>query len=224
MKHLFMVQQTADVILLLEKEDALLNQTKKQIDHVLSEKKTLLLNCRSIEDKMELPDKHLEACEKLKGEHQKHYEDAIDDMTKLSDPKRTESLEWKRKHEGLLTKRNADNDNVNAEIAVVRTTCLVVLGAVNRTRAAESRIESCDNKSSDLNLKIRLLSEMHELLKREAHVLVQMRSKLLQQNLSGTKRFQEVYKRCEVAKQNPSFTARAEANMVGKASSMDTQM
>lgn len=77
----------------------------------------------------------------------------------------------------------------------------MVLGAVNRTRAAESRIESCDNKSSDLNLKIRLLSEMHELLKREAHVLVQMRSKLLQQNLSGTKRFQEVYKRCEVAKQ-----------------------
>lgn len=70
-------------------QDALLNQTKKQIDHVLSEKKTLLLNCRSIEDKMELPDKHLEACEKLKGEHQKHYEDAIDDMTKLSDPKRT---------------------------------------------------------------------------------------------------------------------------------------
>lgn len=50
---------------------------------------------------------------------------------------RQESLEWKRKHEGLLTKRNADNDNVNAEIAVVRY----------RSEAAEAKNAAAHEKN-----------------------------------------------------------------------------
>ncbi|KAI8031636.1 hypothetical protein LOK49_LG01G02734 [Camellia lanceoleosa] len=58
---------------------------KKQIDRVGSEKSSLMLKCRSIEDKMGLLNKQLEASEKYKSEYLKRYEDAINDKKKLAD-------------------------------------------------------------------------------------------------------------------------------------------
>ena len=65
-------------------QDLVLNQTKKHVDRVLS-KSIHMLNSHTVEAKMELFGKQLEASEKLKSEYQNQYEEAIDDMKKLSD-------------------------------------------------------------------------------------------------------------------------------------------
>ncbi|KAI7984040.1 hypothetical protein LOK49_LG15G01811 [Camellia lanceoleosa] len=63
----------------------ILDLIKKQIDRVGSEKSSLMLKCRSIEDKMGLLNKQLEASEKYKSKYFKRYEDAINDKKKLAD-------------------------------------------------------------------------------------------------------------------------------------------
>ena len=71
----------------------------------------------------------------------------------------------------------------------------MVLCSVIYTQAAESKIESCVYESSNLKVKIRELCEMHELLKREAHELVQERNNLEQQYILEQKRVEEANNR-----------------------------
>lgn len=131
---------------------------KRLIDQVGSEKNSLALKCRSIEDQLNLLKKQLEASEKYKSEYLKRYEDAINDKKKLADDymnritnlqgncssldercsslKKTldqakqESLDWKRKYETVLSKLKAEEDQANSEIAILKS----------RSSAAEARL------------------------------------------------------------------------------------
>uniref|UniRef100_A0A7C8YLU2 Guanylate-binding protein/Atlastin C-terminal domain-containing protein n=1 Tax=Opuntia streptacantha TaxID=393608 RepID=A0A7C8YLU2_OPUST len=118
---------------------------RKQIDQVTSEKSSLSLKCRSMEDKMNMLTKQLEANETYKAEYLKRYEDAINEKKKLSDEHmshvtnlqskcssleercssilktlestRQESAEWKRKYEHILSKQKAEEEQASAERA-----------------------------------------------------------------------------------------------------------
>lgn len=138
---------------------------KRLIDQVGSEKNSLALKCRSMEDQLNLLKKQLEASEKYKSEYLKRYEDAINDKEKLADDymnritnlqgncssldercsslKKTldqakqESLDWKRKYETVLSKLKAEEDQANSEIAVLKS----------RSSAAEARLAAAREQS-----------------------------------------------------------------------------
>ncbi|XP_042027997.1 guanylate-binding protein 2-like isoform X1 [Salvia splendens] len=146
-------------------EGPLLDFIKKQIDHIGAEKSSLALKCRSIEDKIELLNKQLEASEKYKSEYLNRYQDSIRDKEKLSDDymsrinnlqKKYSSLEekssnlsktldtarqeckdWKRKYELVLSKQKAEEDQFGAEVAVLRS----------KSSAAEARFAAAQEKA-----------------------------------------------------------------------------
>ncbi|XP_043689451.1 guanylate-binding protein 2-like [Telopea speciosissima] len=131
---------------------------KKQLNQIGSEKSALTLKCHSIEDKLGLLNKQLEASEKHKAEYLRRYEDAINDKKKLADEYMSritnlqskcssleercstlsktldsasmESLEWKRKYDQMFAKQKAEEDQAHSEISVLRS----------RTSAAEARL------------------------------------------------------------------------------------
>ncbi|XP_071735830.1 uncharacterized protein [Rutidosis leptorrhynchoides] len=139
-------------------EGPILVLVKKQIDHIVSEKSSLHLKCRSIEDKMGLLSKQLEASDNYKSDYLKRYEDAINDKNKLTqdymnritnlqknsssldercsslsktvEATKHESLEWKRKYELSLSKQKAMEDQAGSEVANLKS----------RTSAAEARL------------------------------------------------------------------------------------
>lgn len=139
-------------------EGPILDFVKKQIDHISTEKSSLRLKCRSIEDKMGLLNKQLEASEKYKSDYLKRYEDAINDknklaeeyMTRIADIKKNsssldercsslsrtleaakqESMEWKRKYEVALSKQKAGEEQASSEVANLKA----------RSSAAEARL------------------------------------------------------------------------------------
>ncbi|CAN4117472.1 unnamed protein product [Withania somnifera] len=146
-------------------EGPLFDLIKKQTDQLGAEKTTLALKCRSIEDKMNLLNKQLEASEKYKSEYLKRYEDAINDKKQLADDyssritnlqskyssleerysslsktltsAKHESAEWKRKYEQLLLKQKADEDQSSAEVSVLKS----------RTAAAEARLAAAKEQA-----------------------------------------------------------------------------
>ncbi|XP_011043626.1 PREDICTED: guanylate-binding protein 3-like isoform X2 [Populus euphratica] len=111
----------------------ILHHAKKLIDEASSDKNVLILKCCSMEDKMQMLHKKLEASEKFKTEYRKSYEDAINDLNKVSecykgritdlerkcssleeryssslemlDSAKQESLEWRRKYEETWNKK-----------------------------------------------------------------------------------------------------------------------
>ncbi|KAL3567371.1 hypothetical protein D5086_030022 [Populus alba] len=114
-------------------QDPILHHAKKLIDEASSDKNVLILKCSSMEDKMQMLHKKLEASEKFKTEYRKSYEDAINDLNKVSecyksritdlerkcssleeryssslemlDSAKQESLEWRRKYEETWNKK-----------------------------------------------------------------------------------------------------------------------
>ncbi|KAH0722139.1 hypothetical protein KY289_005183 [Solanum tuberosum] len=146
-------------------EGPLFDLIKKQTDQLGSEKTSLALKCRSIEDKMNLLNKQLEASEKYKSEYLKRYEDAINDKKQLADDytsritnlqskyssleerysslsktltsAKHESSEWKRKYEQLLLKQKANEDQSSAEVSVLKS----------RTAAAEARLAAAKEQA-----------------------------------------------------------------------------
>ncbi|CAH9137874.1 unnamed protein product [Cuscuta epithymum] len=167
-------------------EGPLLDLTNKQIDQIGSEKTSLALKCRSIEDRMSLMNKQLEASEKYKSEYLKRYEDAINDKKKLSDDymsrisnlqskcssleercsslsktvdaAKQESLEWKRKYETALSKLRADEDQVNSEIAILKS----------RTSAAEARVAAAKEQSQSAQEEAEEWKRKYEIAVKEA--------------------------------------------------------
>ncbi|KAL1537835.1 guanylate-binding protein 2-like isoform X1 [Salvia divinorum] len=146
-------------------EGPLLDFIKKQIDHIGAEKSSLALKCRSIEDKIELLNKQLEASEKYKSEYLNRYQDSIRDKEKLSDDymsrinnlqkkyssleekssnlsktldtARQECTDWKRKYELVLSKQKAEEDQFGAEVAMLRS----------KSSAAEARLAAAQEKA-----------------------------------------------------------------------------
>lgn len=146
-------------------EGPLLDFIKKQIDQIGAEKSSLALKCRSIEDKIELLNKQLEASEKYKSEYLNRYQDAVKDKEKLTDDymgrinnlqKKYSSLEekssnlsktldtakqectdWRRKYELVLLKQKAEEDQFGAEVAMLRS----------KSSAAEARLAAAHEKA-----------------------------------------------------------------------------
>jgi len=122
----------------------ILHHAKKLIREASSDKNLLNLKCCSVEDKMQMLHKQLKASEKFKTEYQKLYEDAINDLNKVSecynshitdlvrkcsslderysrslemlDSAKQESLEWRIKYEETWNKKKAVKDQVKVEL------------------------------------------------------------------------------------------------------------
>ena len=122
--------------LLFSLQGPILHHAKKLIDEASSDKNVLISKCCSMEDKMQMLHKKLEASEKFKTEYRKSYEDAINDLNKVSecyksritdlerkcssleeryssslemlDSAKQESLEWRRKYPNEEEARLAD--------------------------------------------------------------------------------------------------------------------
>lgn len=159
---------------------------KRQIDQIGSEKSSLALKCRSIEDKMALLNKQLEASEKYKSEYLKRYEEAINDKKKLSEDytsrltnlqskyssieercsslskalesAKQESMEWKRKYEYLLSKQKANEDQINSEIAILKS----------RSSAAEARLAAAREQSQSAQEEAEEWKRKYDVAVREA--------------------------------------------------------
>ncbi|KAJ0081286.1 hypothetical protein Patl1_10635 [Pistacia atlantica] len=102
----------------------ILDLFKRLIDQIGSEKSSLMLKCRSIEDKMKLLNKQLEDSEKYKSEYLKRYDDAINDKKKLADEYTGP------KYDQVLSKQRAKEDQASSEIEVLKS----------RSTAAEARL------------------------------------------------------------------------------------
>ncbi|KAK1557885.1 hypothetical protein Q3G72_033681 [Acer saccharum] len=139
-------------------EGPVFDLAKRLIDQIGSEKSSLLLKCRSVDDKMKLLNKQLEDSEKYKSEYLKRYDDAINDKKKLGndytsritnlqgensslkekysnlskslDYLKHETSDWKRKYEQVLTKQKDKEDQVGSEIEVLKS----------RSTTAEARL------------------------------------------------------------------------------------
>ncbi|XP_051128232.1 uncharacterized protein LOC127249488 [Andrographis paniculata] len=155
-------------------EGPLSDLIKRQIDQIMTEKSSLTLKYRSIEDKMGLLNKQLEASEKFKSEYLKRYEDAINDKKKLSedymsritnlqkkctsledqssnlskmlDAAKQESLDWKRKYELLLSKQKAEEEQSNAEVTMLRSKCSA---SEARLAASQEKAQSAQDEAEE---------------------------------------------------------------------------
>ncbi|KAI3456220.1 hypothetical protein Pfo_012883 [Paulownia fortunei] len=167
-------------------EGPLLDFIKRQIDQIGTEKSSLALKCRSIEDKMGLLNKQLEASEKYKSEYLKRYEDAINDKTKLADDymsritnlqkkcssleekssnlsktldtARQESMDWKRKYELVLSKQKAEVEQSSAEVAMLRS----------KSSAAEARLAAAQEKAQSAQEEAEEWKRKYDIAVREA--------------------------------------------------------
>ncbi|KAF3451422.1 hypothetical protein FNV43_RR07517 [Rhamnella rubrinervis] len=155
-------------------EGPILDLAKRLIDQAGSEKNTLMLKCRSLEDKLGLLNKQMEASEKSKSEYLKRYEDAISDKKKLADEYmsrianlqsnssslsercsslskaldsvKQESSEWKRKYDQVLSKQKAEEDQASSEIAVLKSRSSA---AEARLAAAREQVQSAQEEAEE---------------------------------------------------------------------------
>ncbi|KAJ6885936.1 guanylate-binding protein 1 [Populus alba x Populus x berolinensis] len=146
-------------------EGPILDLAKRLNDKIGSEKSSLVLRCRSIEDKMALLHKQLEASEKDKSEYMKRYDEAINEKKKLADDymrrindlqsnrssldercsnlvktldtAKQETSNWKRKHDQVLSKQKAGEEQAASEIAILKS----------RSSAAEARLAAAHEQT-----------------------------------------------------------------------------
>ncbi|KAL9243637.1 hypothetical protein vseg_017497 [Gypsophila vaccaria] len=145
-------------------EGPIADLVRKRIDHITSERSSLSLKCRSIEDKMNLLHKQLEANEKSKADYLKRYEDALNEKKKVADDYMThisslqskcssleerssslvktleavrqESADWKKKYEHVLSKQKDVEEHASAERSALKS----------RTSAAEARLAAASEQ------------------------------------------------------------------------------
>ncbi|XWS19647.1 hypothetical protein CRYUN_Cryun31cG0033600 [Craigia yunnanensis] len=166
--------QKLAVFLQQSMEGPVLDFTKRVIDQTGSEKSSLVLKCRSIEDKMKLLNKQLEDSEKYKSEYLKRYDDAINDkkkladeyarrmnnlqgdnsslkercssLTKALDSAKQETLDWRRKYDQVLSKQKAKEDQVTSEIEVLKSRSTA---SEARLAAAREQAESAQEEAEE---------------------------------------------------------------------------
>ncbi|TYI23346.1 hypothetical protein ES332_A06G159100v1 [Gossypium tomentosum] len=166
--------QKLAVFLQQSMEGPVLDLTKRLIDQIGSEKSSLILKCRSIEDKMKLLSKQLEDSEKYKSEYLKRYDVAINDKKKLADEyanrmnnlqadnsslkercsslmkavdsAKQETLDWRRKHDQVLSKQKSKEDQATSEIEVLKSRSTA---AEARLAAAKEQAESAQEEAEE---------------------------------------------------------------------------
>ncbi|KAK6124385.1 hypothetical protein DH2020_041878 [Rehmannia glutinosa] len=145
-------------------EGPVLDLIKKQIDQISTEKSSLALKYRSMEDRMSLLNKQLEASEKYKAEYLKRYDDANNDKKKMADDymaldaAKQESMDWKRKYELVLSKHKAEEEQSSAEVAMLRS----------KSSAAEARLAAAQEKAQSAQEEAEEWKRKYEIAVREA--------------------------------------------------------
>lgn len=155
-------------------EGPILDLVRKQLDQVRSEKSGLALKCRSIEDKMGLLNKQLEASENSKSEYLRRYENAMNDkkaltddyMSRISnlqskcssldercvnimkdrDSAQKETLVWKRKFEQIEAKLKAEEGQAHEEITTLKSR---ISAADAMLSAAREQAQSAQEDASE---------------------------------------------------------------------------
>lgn len=130
-------------------EGPIYDLTKRLIDSIATEKSSLALKCRSVEDKMKHLKQQLDDSEKYKLEYQKRYDDSNNDKKRLDneyrerisklqgensslsercstlvktvESKKEEIKEWKRNYDQYVLKQKAVQDKLNSEMDYLRT-------------------------------------------------------------------------------------------------------
>ncbi|XP_061341556.1 uncharacterized protein LOC133287884 [Gastrolobium bilobum] len=167
-------------------EGPVLDLTKRLIDKVESDKSSLNLKCRFIEDKLTLLNKQLDASESEKSEYIKRYEDVINDKKKLTDEYmnritdlqsnrrslderysslsktldsiKQESMDWKRKYEQVLSRKKAEEDQASSEIAALKS----------HNNAAEARLAAAREQSQSAQEEAEEWKRKYDVAVREA--------------------------------------------------------
>ncbi|TXG47473.1 hypothetical protein EZV62_026767 [Acer yangbiense] len=167
-------------------EGPVFDLAKRLIDQIGSEKSSLVLKCRSVDDKMKLLNKQLEDSEKYKSEYLKRYDDAINDKKKLGndytsritnlqgensslkekysnlskslDYLKHETSDWKRKYEQVLTKQKDKEDQVSSEIEVLKS----------RSTTAEARLAAAREQAMSAQEEVEEWKKKYGVAVREA--------------------------------------------------------
>jgi chromosome segregation ATPase len=191
-------------------EGQVLDLAKKLIDQVRTEKSSLMLKCRSIEDRMGLLNKQLEASEKYKSEYLKRYEDAIKDKKKLADEymsritnlqgncssleercssllkaldsTKQESSDWKRKYEQVLSKQRAKEDQAGSEIAVLKS----------RSSAAEARLGAAQEQAQSAQEEAEEWKRKYDIAVREAKAALEKAAVVQERTTKHTQQREDV--------------------------------
>ncbi|KAL4308859.1 hypothetical protein GQ457_01G029020 [Hibiscus cannabinus] len=187
-------------------EGPILDFTKRRIDQIVSEKNSLLLKCRSIEDKMKLLNKHLEDSEKYKSEYLKCYDDAINDKKKLAD-------EYARGYQ--FTEGEICSGEGSKEIQLREDTLREEFSHILSEKEEEikdntAKVERAEQSLTTLKLELKV--EIRELVDKlenahtqaqsfegKARIIEQEKTYLEQKYSSEFERFAEVEESCRVA-------------------------
>lgn len=215
-------------------EGPILDLVKRLIDQIGSERSSLKLKCRSIEDNMKLLKKQLEDSERYKSEYLKRYDDAINDKKKLADDytsrinnlqgenislrekssslsKTVDSLkneisDWKRKYDQVLTKQKAMEDQVSSEIEVLKS----------RSTAAEARLAAAREQALSAQEEVEEWKRKYGVAVREAKAALE-KAAIVQERTS-----KEMQQREDVLREEFSCTlAEKEEEMKEKAAKIE---
>ncbi|KAF6143760.1 hypothetical protein GIB67_031067 [Kingdonia uniflora] len=155
-------------------EGQIADLSKKQLDQVIAEKNALSLQYRSIQDRMELLHKQLEASTKSKSEYLRRYEDAINDKKQIADDytrrlttlqnqcssldercssslkslesAKREVVEWRRKYEQISSKQKAEEDHTNSELINLRSR---IAATETWVSAAREQVQSAEEEAAE---------------------------------------------------------------------------
>ncbi|OMO65258.1 hypothetical protein COLO4_31408 [Corchorus olitorius] len=200
--------QKLAVFLQQSMEGPVLDFTKRLIDQIGSEKSSLVLKCRSIEDKMTLLSKQLEDSEKYKSEYLKRYDDAINDKKKLAeeyanrisnlqgdnsslkercssimkalDSAKQEILDCRRKYDQELLKQKAKEDQATSEIEVLRS----------RSTASEARLAAAKEQAESAQEEAEEWKRKYDFAVREAKAALE-KAAILQERTSKETQLRE---------------------------------
>lgn len=215
-------------------EGPILDLVKRLIDQIGSERSSLMLKYRSIEDNMKLLKKQLEDSERYKSEYLKRYDDAINDKKKLADDytsrinnlqgenislrekssslsKTVDSLkneisDWKRKYDQVLTKQKAMEDQVSSEIEVLKS----------RSTAAEARLAAAREQALSAQEEVEEWKRKYGVAVREAKAALE-KAAIVQERTS-----KEMQQREDVLREEFSSTlAEKEEEMKEKATKIE---
>ncbi|CAN6476706.1 unnamed protein product [Victoria cruziana] len=155
-------------------EGPIFDLVKKELDQAASEKNDLMLKFRSNEDKLKLLSKQVEANEQHRADYLRRYEEALSDKRKIAedylsrinnlqskyssleerysnlaktlDATSLESVEWKRKYEQISSRHKAEEEQVNAEIATLKSKART---AEARLAAAREQMQAAQEEASE---------------------------------------------------------------------------
>ncbi|KAL2588005.1 hypothetical protein AAZV13_13G145700 [Glycine max] len=172
-------------------EGPVLDLVKRLIATIESEKRSHALQYRSIEEKVDLLTKRLEATEGEKSNYIKRYEDAINDKKKLMDEYKNritdlqanrrslderyssllktldstkqDSMDWKRKYEQVLSRQKAEEDQASSEIAALKS----------RSGAAEARLAAAKEQAQSAQEEAEEWKRKYDIARREAQSALQ---------------------------------------------------